>query len=167
MNQNVLLLSIALAVILMSGCASLRPDRYQGNGIWVRGDGTTYNAPAPIQVAYADIMDANFKERVRVKEERSTNDKGETVIREKEIVEYDVTVDVLVELENGETYQLFFTGSGPRGATTSATSSFSASNGYSYSAVGLIYLQPDKTRLQIRISSRGPINYQNTLVYEP
>lgn len=160
------LLLVTLISILFSGCASLQPDRYEGNGIWVRGDGTTYQAAAPLNVVYAEILDARFTERVRVEESKTTNDQGQTVIREKEITEFDVSIDVLVELENGETYQLFFTGRGPSGSTVASGASFTASNNYRYSASGLIFMQPDKARIQLNISSKGPIRYQNTLTFD-
>ena len=164
--KPLLLLSILTTVILLGGCASFQPDRYQGNGIWVRGDGTTYQAPPPLNVSYAEIVDVSFKERVRVEESKSVNEAGQTVIREKEVTEFDVSMDVKVELDNGETYQLFFTGRGPAGSTVASVASFSASNGYNYSASGLIFMQPDKARVQRNITSKGPIRYQNTLTFD-
>ncbi len=154
-----------LILIWLAGCAALRPDVYQGDGVWMRGDGTIFEAAPPLQVMDAEIKNVSIRERVRTVEKKNVNEKGETVIREREVIEIDTGIDIEVTLENEETYVVFLKGSGENGATVTGRSGFTASNDYVYSVTGQIYLDRDVQRVLINIESRGPVRYQNTLAY--
>ncbi len=150
--------------MLLSACAALRPDQYVGNGLWMRGDGTTYEAPAPIPVVDAEIVNSRVDTRTKKETSETENEEGQKVIREVERVEMETGLDIVIILEDGSTYSVYLQGTGRLNSQVTTSASFTASNGYIYQVAGTIYQNLDRPRVALTITSKGPIRYQNTLV---
>lgn len=153
------------AIFLLSpGCTIFTPDEYLGDGVWMRGDGTTFEAPPPIAVTDARIVGQEIDSRMRIERTESTEEDGKTVIREREYVEIETGMDVEIELDDGSRYAVFLQGAGRINELVSVQSSFVGPNGYPYSVSGGIYQSLDRPRLLLEIKSRGGVHYRNTLM---
>ena len=152
------------AFLFIGGCASFTPDQHIGDGVWMRGDGTTYEAPEPLQVVDARIVSHRSETRSRTETQETENADGDKVIREKDIIELDVGMDIEIELEDGSVYNVYLTGTGRVNQQVGSQASFTASNGYIYSVNGRLYTSLDRPRVLLNITSKGPVRYQNTLV---
>lgn len=130
----------------------------------MRGDGTTYEAAAPIPVMDAEIVNARVDTRTRKETSESENEEGQKVIREVERVEMETGLDITVILEDGSTYSIYLQAVGRLNSRVTSNASFTASNGYIYQVSGMIYQNLDRPRVALTITSKGPIRYQNTLI---
>lgn len=153
-----------ITVLLFGGCASFTPDQHIGDGVWMRGDDTTYEAPEPLQVVDASIISHRTETRNRTETQETENADGDKVIREKDIIELNMGVDIEIELEDGSVYNVYLTGTGRVNQQVSSQASFTASNGYIYSVNGTLYTSLDRPRVLLTITSKGPVRYQNTLL---
>ena len=155
-------IGVLAALVWLQGCASLRPDQYQGEGQWIRGDGTTYAGAPPLMVTAVEITHAHVRERETVTEEKSTNEQGQVVIREKIALSIHVEVDVSVRLENGESHSFRWITGGAVGTYRSQSGVFTATNGKIYRVSGNIRLLQRPT-VTVRVRAPGPIDYRTTL----
>jgi hypothetical protein len=110
-------------------------------------------------------LDGNpfVRERVNVVENKSTNNQGQIVIREKEAVIVEMDFLVTVTLENGEQHQLSYSVSGNQNSSQYVNRSFTGSNGYRYSTTGTVLLSQFNPSFNININSKGIANWQNTI----
>ncbi|MGY8646505.1 MAG: hypothetical protein ACKVLL_04030 [Verrucomicrobiales bacterium] len=161
-SKTLKFLGLALSVCLLTQCGA--PDSYQGNGIWLKADGSTYQGAAPVTVSRAQNLGSLYvRERVRVTEQESTNSQGQTVIREKEVTTVDMDFRVLVTLENGEQHEMSFSVSGDRNSSQYTSASFNGSNGYSYRASGRVQLSQYSPNFTMTISSKGISSWQGSI----
>lgn len=155
---------VLISILAVSGCAVFTADQYVGNGVWMRGDGSTYEAPAPLHVADARIIGQRLQSNSRTERTESTDEEGKKVIREREFVEIDTGLDIEIELEDGSLYTVFLHAAGRLNEQSNAQGSFVGPNGYPYNVTGRIYQSLDRPRVFLEVKSRGPVHYQNTLV---
>jgi len=155
-------LSLTFAFGLLTHCGA--PDSYQGDGMWLKADGTSYRGPAPMTVSNVQVLGSPYiRERIRETEEKSTNSQGQIVIRQKEITTIQMNFQLLVTLENGEQHQMSFSISGNHNDSQYTSSLFTGSNGYSYRASGQVQLSQFNPTYQMTISSKGAANWQGTI----
>ncbi|MDB4449701.1 hypothetical protein N9127_01435 [Akkermansiaceae bacterium] len=153
---------IALSLVLLTHCGTF--DTYQGDGVWRKADGSTYQAPAPLNILKVQSSwGPNMRKTIRTVENSSVNSQGQTVIQEKEATTIEVTFGLLVTLENGEQHEMSFNVSGDRNSSQYASASFIGSNGYSYNASGNVYLSSFNPTFNLSISSKGIEWWRNTI----
>jgi hypothetical protein len=155
---------IVFFTLLAAGCSSFTPDQYVGEGIWMRGDGSTYEAPAPLSIVEARITNYRVDQNARTEISETIDEDGQKVIREKDIIEVDTGLDIEVELEEGSTYNIYLQGTGRVNQQSTSNASFTGPNGYIYTVAGTIYHSLDRPRVFVNITSKGPVQYRNTLV---
>jgi len=154
--------SIAISLVLLTHCGP--SDTYQGNGVWQKADGSTYEAPAPLNIAKAQrSWGPNMRETIKMVEDSSVNSQGQTVIQEKEAATIQVTFGVMVTLENGEQHEMSFNVSGDRNSSQYTSAFFTGSNGYSYRASGNVHLSSFNPTFNLSISSKGAGWWQSTI----
>lgn len=155
-------LALGIPILLLNNCGP--GDTYQGNGIWSKSDGSTYRGAAPLRVTSVQLDGNPFvRERVNVVENKSTNNQGQIVIREKEAVIVEMDFLVTVTLENGEQHQLSYSVSGNQNSNQYVNRSFTGSNGYRYSTTGTVLLSQFNPSFNININSKGIANWQDTI----
>ena len=154
---------LAGLMVWLGGCATMQPDRYQGEGLWIRGDGTTYSGAPLLAVAAVEIVHSRVRERAYVTEEQSTNAQGQVVIREKTALTMNVEVELSIRLENGEIHALRWLGEGPEGVRRYQSGSFTAANAKVYVVTGNIHLLSPRPAVMVHVHAPGPVDYRTTL----
>ncbi|MGJ8642620.1 MAG: hypothetical protein ACSHX9_04360 [Luteolibacter sp.] len=158
------LLSLGFTFGMLNSCI-VAPDSYQGNGIWARPDGSTYQAPAPVRVrAVESAGRPRIFESVRTIEDKSVNSQGQTVIRQRDESTININFSMYVILENGEEYILNFDANGKNGETRYVSRTFTGRNGYSYTVSGNIRLSRYDSLFNVSISTKGLSTWQGSVV---
>lgn len=152
--------------LLLTHCAAFSPDRYQGDGSWIRYDGTTYVGPPSIAVTGIEVLHSNINRDRYIENVESQNEQGQTVIREVVTTTMRVNADLLVFLEDGSQHKIVIQAEGPENVTRVMSVSFTAPNGKVYRAVSSIRLDERRPSVKIRVSAPGPVSYSTTLYLE-
>ena len=160
--KRVLRGGIAISLVLLTHCGP--SDSYQGNGIWQKADGSTYRAPAPLNITKVQSSwGPKIRETIRSIEDSSVNSQGQTVIQQKEVSTIQLAFGVMVTLENGEQHEMSFNVSGDRNGLQYTSASFTGSNGYTYYASGNVYLSSFSPTFNLSITSKGTEWWRNTI----
>lgn len=117
-----------------------------------------------MRVTSAQLAAAPFvRERTRVSEDKTTNNQGQTVIREKEATTVEMDFVMTITLENGEQHQQSFSVAGDRNSSQYVTQYFTGSNGYTYTTSGSVLLSSFNPTFSFRVASKGTGNWQSRL----
>lgn len=153
---------IAISLVFLTNCGEF--DTYQGNGIWQKPDGSTYQAPAPLNISKVQSSwGPKIRETIRSIEDSSVNSQGQTVILQKEAATIQLAFGVMVTLENGEQHEMSFNVAGDRNSSQYTSASFTGSNGYAYHASGNVYLSSFSPTFNLSITSKGIEWWRNTI----
>lgn len=160
-----LLQTITLAVLGLSltACTHLTPERHIGNGVWQRGDGTTFEAPPPLRITKVQSRDLKVSTRQETAREESKDAQNRTVIRELATIFVDARLNVAITLEDGSVHEVGLAASGPVDSSVPAQAAFTGPNGYRYPIFATLHLHFPDPRVDVRISSRGPVSYETSL----
>lgn len=158
------LLCLGLISGMLNSCI-VAPDTYQGNGIWARSDGSTYQAPAPVRVRAIEAAGRpRIFESIRTIEDQSINAQGQTVIRQRDESTINMNFSIYVILENGEEYRLNFDANGKNGETRYVSRSFTGRNGYPYTVAGNLRLSRYDALFNVTITTKGLSSWQGSVV---
>ena len=146
MKTLVWLLSLTL-LVLSASCVALTPDLYVGDGVWRKGDGTTYQAEAPIRV-----------EEVAVQRSRMHVSADPTGVK---MLELEMTLAIL--LANGSTHEVWLSCKGRPGQRVYARGSFTASNQRRYSVSAGVVPYEYSAQADVTIRSLGPVRFQRVV----
>lgn len=165
-QRSVALATVFVLSLVLTHCAAFSPDRYQGDGSWVRHDGTTYAGPPPIVVTGVEVVHSNINRDRYIEDVESQNAEGQTVIREVVTTNMQVDANLLVHLADGSRHEIVIQAEGPENVTRPMSVSFTAPNGKTYRAVSSIRLDERRPSVRIRVSAPGPVAYSTTLYLE-
>ena len=139
--------TIAVSAVLgVTGCAGMLPgDRYQGDGVWRRGDSSTYVAGSPV-----DVMDLQM---------RSYS------VRPTVTSDFDVDLVIEVYTRSRGMELMRFSGKARPQATAFLSGAFHAENAHEASVATCgITLMRTTTKARITIVSAGPRRFEKELV---
>ena len=157
------LLGIGFILTVLNSCI-VAPDTYQGNGTWVKADGTTYQAAPPVRVTNVAVYGrARVREIAATVEDQDKNAQGQTVVRQRTYSQIGMDVKLLVTLENGEQHYVQLTFGGEPGETDHEYDTFTANNGNRYTVSGNLRVSTSPTNLNFRVTSKGLPTYQGSL----
>jgi hypothetical protein len=154
--------SFLFCALFLSHCATFTPDRYQGDGTWVRRDGTIYPGAPPLAVLGVEMLHSSVNRDLFIEQVETVNDAGQTVIREEVTVSMRVDADLLILLEGGSQHEVVIQANAPAGGTRSMSVSFTAPNGKIYRAMNSFMLDERRPSVRVRVSAPGPVAYTTT-----
>lgn len=143
---------IALSVFVTS-CAAFTPDVYVGDGMWQRGDGTTYEAPSPIQVVSVEVC----RSRLIVNQPSSSD----VNLDSHPVVEVSMTVQV--NLADGTSHDVVLRCRGAVDTSSWARGTFTAVNNRPYDVRARVHLGERHASADVTVSSLGPVRFQTNV----
>lgn len=165
LRKNALpLLYLGFSIGMLNSCITA-PDTYQGNGIWVKADGTSYQAAAPVRVAAVGLTrKARIFQMTRTIQDQDKNAQGQTIDRQRRKSIINMNFSTTVVLENGERYIVNFTAAGEPGETQYVSDRFTGKNGYRYVVSGNLRVSNRPTNFNMRVTTKGLPTWQGSVM---
>lgn len=158
-----ILFSLSFALGMLNSCI-VAPDTYQGNGTWVRPDGSTYQAAPPVRVVAVELTrKARIFEMTRTIQDQDKDAQGQIVDRQRSNSIINMNFSTTVVLENGERYIVNFTAAGAPGETQYVSDSFTGRNGYKYVVSGNLRVSRSPTNFNTRVTTKGLPTWQGSV----